>query len=133
MLIYTSAICLLATVLFGLVPAVHGTRVDVAPLLKSEMPSVAGDARRGVRMRRFFLITQFASSMALVVVAGTFVRTVVTAHLGEQSAAMDYLVVAGVEAPSLQGRPARRLLAFRARRRCSACPMSARSRSPSPA
>ena len=77
-LIYTSAVCLLATMLFGLVPAVHGTRVDVAPLLKSDMPSFAGDARRGVRMRRFFLITQFASSMALVVVAGTFVRTVVT-------------------------------------------------------
>ena len=59
-------------------------------------------------MRRFFLITQFASSMALVVVAGTFVRTVVKAHVGEQSAAMDYLVVAGVEAvqPSGPGRAA---------------------------
>ena len=107
-LIYTSAVCLLATMLFGLVPAVHGTRVDVAPLLKSDMPSFAGDSRRGVGMRRFFLITQFASSMALVVVAGTFVRTVVKAHVGEQSAAMDYLVVAGVEAvqPSGPGRAA---------------------------
>ena len=39
-------------------------------------------------MRRFFLITQFASSMALLVVAGTFVRTIVATHLGEQSAAI---------------------------------------------
>ena len=28
--------------LFGLVPAVHATRVDVAPLLKSDMPILRG-------------------------------------------------------------------------------------------
>ncbi|MEO7275092.1 MAG: ABC transporter permease, partial [Vicinamibacterales bacterium] len=105
-LAYTGAVCVLATVLFGLIPALHATRLDVAPLLKSETPSMSGDARRGVRMRRFFLITQFASSMALVVVAATFVRTVVTAHLGEQSAAMDHIAIAGVDT-SLSAGPAR--------------------------
>jgi putative ABC transport system permease protein len=105
-LFYTGAVCVLATMLFGLIPALHATRVDVAPLLKSETPTVSGDVKRGVRMRRFFLITQFASSMALVVVAGTFVRTVITAHLGEQSAAMDHIAIAGLDT-SLTAGPAR--------------------------
>ena len=83
-----------ATLLFGLVPALHATRVDVAPLLKGEAPAPRADVRRGARVRRFFLVTQFASSMALLVVAGTFVRTIVAAHVGEQSALMDHLAVA---------------------------------------
>ena len=57
-------------------------------------------------MRRFFLVTQFASSMALVVVAGTFVRTIVAAHVGEQSAAMDHIAVAGLDT-TLSSGPAR--------------------------
>ena len=39
-LLYTGAVCVAATMLFGLVPALHATRIDVAPLLKSD------DARR---------------------------------------------------------------------------------------
>ena len=100
-----------ATLLFGLVPALHATRVDVAPLLKGDGPAPHGDVRRGVRMRRFFLITQFASSMALVVVAGTFVRTVVAAHVGEQSALIDHLAVASVDADLPAGAARAALLA----------------------
>ena len=105
-LLYTGAVCVLATALFGLVPALHATRIDVAPLLKSDAPAISEDVKRGVRMRRFFLITQFASSMALVVVAGTFVRTIVTTHLGAQAAAMDRMAIASLEATLPQG-PAR--------------------------
>lgn len=105
-LLYTSVVCLAATLLFGLVPALHATRVDVAPLLKGEAPAPRADVRRGARVRRFFLVSQFASSMALLVVAGTFVRTIVAAHVGEQSALMDHLAIAGVEADEASG-PAR--------------------------
>jgi hypothetical protein len=96
-LLYTGAVSAGATLLFGLVPALHATRVDVAPLLKGEVPPPHADVRRGARLRRFFLITQFASSMALLVVAGTFVRTIVNAHLGERSVLMDHLAFAYVE------------------------------------
>jgi hypothetical protein len=80
------------------VPALHATRVDVAPLLKGETPAPHADVRRSTRVRRFFLVTQFASSMALLVVAGTFVRAIVAVHVGPQSALMDHLAVANVEA-----------------------------------
>ena len=97
-LLYTTVVCVGATLLFGLVPALHATRVDVAPLLKGEAPAPHADVRRSTRVRRFFLVTQFASSMALLVVAGTFVRAIVAVHVGPQSVLMDHLAVAHVEA-----------------------------------
>jgi hypothetical protein len=101
-LLYTSVICLAATLLFGLVPALHATRVDVAPLLKGESSAPRADVRRGARVRRFFLVSQFASSMALLVVAGTFVRTIVAAHFGDQSA-IDRLAVARLDTDETSG------------------------------
>jgi predicted permease len=100
-LLYTGAVCVAATLLFALVPALHATRVDVAPLLKDEGP-LAG-AVRGTHLRRFFLLTQFASSLALLVVAGTFVRTLVAAHTGEVSRLIDQIVVAHVDAGTSAG------------------------------
>jgi putative ABC transport system permease protein len=93
---YTAVVCVLATLLFGLVPALHATKVDVAPLLKGD-ESGTRHARAGSRVRTFFLVTQFASSTALLIVAGTFVRSVVDTHLGEQAAFMDRLALAAVE------------------------------------
>ena len=99
-LLYTGAVCIAATMLFGLVPALHATRIDVAPLLKSD-DAGGGSVRRGGRLRTFFLVSQFAASTALLIVAGTFVRTVVTTHLGEQAALMDRITVASIDAESL--------------------------------
>ncbi len=99
-LLYTGGVCIGATMLFGLVPALHATRIDVAPLLKSD-DAGAGSARRGGRIRTFFLVTQFAASTALLIVAGTFVRTVVTTHLGEAAAFMDRITVASIDAEAI--------------------------------
>ena len=99
-LLYTGAVCIAATLLFGLVPALHATRIDVAPLLKSDEAG-GGSVRRGGRIRTFFLVSQFAASTALLIVAGTFVRTVVTTHLGEQAALIDRISVASIDAESL--------------------------------
>ena len=95
-LLYTAFVSLLSTILFGLAPALHGTRVDVLPLLKGES-AIQGDTRTGARIRRFFLVTQFACSMALLIVAGTFVRSLVATHAGQQSAILDHVIVAMLE------------------------------------
>ena len=102
-LLYTAIISGAATLLFGLVPALQATRVDVAPVLKGETSPPHADIRRGARVRRFFLVTQFASSMALLVVAGTFVRTIVAAQVGERAALIDHLAVAQVESDQTSG------------------------------
>jgi predicted permease len=104
-LVYTALVCVVATLLFGLVPAFHATRVDVAPLLKGDEPG-HHHTTRGARVRTFFLVTQFASSMALLLVAGTFVRTLIATHVGEQSAVIDHLAFGYVES-GLDREPAR--------------------------
>ena len=112
-LLYTASVSVAATILFGLVPALHATRVNIAPLLKGD-ESAAGSARRGGRIRTFFLVTQFAASTALLITAGTFVRTIVSTHLGDQAALMDRLTLASIEtAEPIAGR-ARGILATRA-------------------
>ena len=95
-LFYTAFVAVIATLLFGLAPALHGTRVDVAPLLKGEA-GADGDRGRGAMLRRFFLVTQFACSMALLVVAATFVRTLISTHAGERAQVIDHVTTAYVE------------------------------------
>jgi putative ABC transport system permease protein len=92
-LAYTAGISLLSTLLFGLVPALQATRTDVASALKSEgAGSVSG--WRSSRLRTFFLITQIAGSMALLVVTATFVRSVTANRFGETARLIDHLLVA---------------------------------------
>ena len=107
---YTTGVAVLATLLFGLLPALHATRVDVAPLLKGER-SAPGDGARGARLRTFFLVTQFASSMAILLVAGTFVRAVIDSRAGSRAQEMDRLALAYVETPA--GSPAARAESWR--------------------
>jgi predicted permease len=59
-------------VLFGLVPALQGSRPDIVPELKGV--HVSG-GRRGIGLRRVLVVTQLALSMILLVAAGLCVRT----------------------------------------------------------
>jgi predicted lysophospholipase L1 biosynthesis ABC-type transport system permease subunit len=67
--------------------------MDVAPALKGEAPKHL----RGSRLRTFFLVTQVASSMALLVVAGTFVRSVVRTYTGQAGAEIRHRLVGQVQ------------------------------------
>lgn len=96
-LAYTAVVAASATLLFALVPALHATRLDVAPLMKGDDPGTGSAVRDGRRLRRFFLVTQFACSVALLVVAGTFVRAVVATYQGPAVALMDHLALASIE------------------------------------
>jgi putative ABC transport system permease protein len=95
-LAYTALVAVAATLFFSLAPALQATRVDVAPLLKGEEGAGPG-LRDGRRTRRFFLVTQFACSTAILIVAATFVRAVVSTHVGGTAALMDHAVLAAVE------------------------------------
>jgi predicted permease len=91
-LLYTTGVCFLAALLFGLVPALQASKVDVNAALKGES---ANPRFRGSRLRAFFLASQIASSVALLVVAGTFVKSLVmAAHVGAAARQMDHLLIA---------------------------------------
>jgi predicted permease len=77
---FTSAVAVLAGIIFGLAPALQATKVDVTPALKESRTQGAGPARRGLRLGHALMVTQIAVSMLLVVGAALFVRTLMNLH-----------------------------------------------------
>jgi putative ABC transport system permease protein len=73
-LLFTLAASLLTGLLFGLVPALRSSRIDLASALKSTAGSVAGDASRQ-RLNQALVVAQVALSLLLLIGAALFVRT----------------------------------------------------------
>jgi predicted permease len=92
---YTAAVSCLATLLAGLVPALEASRGDVSSVLKSEGTSMTVSVR-GARLRAGFLTVQIALALALLMVAGTFVRALVASYIGTDAARVDHLALAHV-------------------------------------
>lgn len=87
-LLFTFAISLVAGVLFGLVPALHAARSDLA----GELRQGAEVGRpRGARLRGALVVTQVAVSLVLLVAAGLFVRTLRNAYAVDPGFATDVL------------------------------------------
>jgi predicted permease len=74
-LLFTGAIVLLTGIVFGLAPAMRGTRVDLTPALKAG-PSAVGRARNHwFNMGNSLVVGQVALTMIVLVGAGLVVRT----------------------------------------------------------
>src|SRR5690348_11041537 len=77
-LAFTVAVTLLTGILFGLAPALRGSRVDLAPSLKesaSSLPGAAAHPGRQFRLANALVIAQVALSIVVLVGAGLLVRT----------------------------------------------------------
>jgi predicted permease len=73
-LAFTAGVSLLAGILFGLVPAASGTRIDLNARLKgSELRANSG--RTGARLARSLVISQVALSLVLMISAGLLIRS----------------------------------------------------------
>ena len=70
---FTFGIAALAGMLFGLIPALQGTRTEVAPVLRDDTGSVAGGGR--VNLRNALVVAQMAMSLVLLIGAGLFIRS----------------------------------------------------------
>jgi predicted permease len=75
-LLFMLAASLLTGLLFGLVPAIHGSRLDLASALKGAAGTVAGNPV-GQRFNQALVVAQVALSVVLLVGAGLLVRTLV--------------------------------------------------------
>jgi predicted permease len=73
-LAFTAGITLLTALVFGLVPALQGSRVPPGMTLKEEAGSVAG-GHGHVRLRKTLVALQVGLSTVLLIGAGLFVRT----------------------------------------------------------
>jgi predicted permease len=69
---FTAAISLVTGILFGLAPALRGTRVDPGPALKG---GARGTGRSSNALDRVLVVAQVALSVVLIAGAGLFVRT----------------------------------------------------------
>ncbi len=70
----SAGVGLISTLLFGLVPAIQSSKVDLAGALKSESGTVVS-ARRGSWMRSTLVLLQVALSFVLLVAAGLLIQS----------------------------------------------------------
>jgi predicted permease len=70
----SAAVCLISTLLFGLVPAIQSSKVDLAGALKSESGGVVS-GRHGSWMRSGLVLLQVALSFILLVGAGLLIQS----------------------------------------------------------
>jgi predicted permease len=73
-LAFTFGVSLLTALVFGLVPALRATRVDLNSTLKTQNV-IPGGRRRSGRLRETLVISQVAVSLILLVGAGLFLRS----------------------------------------------------------
>src|SRR5262245_43335422 len=73
-LLFTAAVSLATALVFGLVPALRGSRVPPAASLKEDSGAVAG-GHGHVRLRKTLVAVQVALSTVLLIGAGLFART----------------------------------------------------------
>jgi predicted permease len=73
-LCFTGALTILTTLLFGLAPALAGTRPDLAPTLKNESGAFSG-GKGHILLRRLLVFAQVTLSVLLLIGAGLFARS----------------------------------------------------------
>jgi predicted permease len=75
-LAFTFGIAALTAILFGLVPALRATRIDLSPVLKSGVSGSTTEAfHRRFPMAKILVVAQVAVSLVLLVAAGLFVHS----------------------------------------------------------
>jgi putative ABC transport system permease protein len=109
-LIFAAALAIGTGLLFGLFPALHSTRPDLVPLLKGQAGQPSG-ARSAARFRTSLATLQIALSMALLVAAGLFTRSLFNISRVELGLKVDHLITFGVS-PELNGYTSERSRAF---------------------
>jgi predicted permease len=109
-LAFAAAVTLATGLLFGLFPALHTTRPDVLSALKGQAGQPSG-ARAAKRFRTSLATAQIALSMALLVSAGLFTRSLYNINHVDLGLSTSNLVTFGIS-PALNGYTSERSLAL---------------------
>jgi predicted permease len=98
---FAFVVAALTGIAFGLVPALQGTRPQLAPTLKNESGALAG-AGAPFRFRKGLVVAQIALSLLLLIGAGLFTRSLVNLRALDPGFEPDRLLTFGVD-PSRNG------------------------------
>jgi len=111
--LFAGALALGTGVLFGMYPALHSTRPDLITMLRSAAGMPSG-TRAAARFRSSLVTAQIALSMALLVAAGLFIKSLTNISQIDLGLEAQNLVAFGVS-PQLNGYEPARSLEFFAR------------------
>ena len=92
--LFAGALALGTGLLFGLFPALHSTRPDLVSTLKGQAGQPSG-ARAAARFRSSLATAQIALSMALLVLAGLFTKSLVNVSRVDLGVKIDNVVTFG--------------------------------------
>ncbi len=99
--VFTLGLSLLTSVIFGLAPAIHASRVDLNEALKASAGHLRG-GHRGGRLRSVLVVAEVALSIVLLASAGLLMRSferLASANPGFQT---DHLLTARLSLPVVQ-------------------------------
>jgi predicted permease len=100
-LLFTAALTLGTGILFGLFPALHSSRPDLISTLKGQSGQPSG-ARSAARFRSALATAQIALSMALLILAGLFMKSLFNVSRADLGFIAENVVTFGVS-PGLNG------------------------------
>ena len=75
MLAFTLGLTILTAILFGLLPSLYATRLNMSPILKSASTGMTGASGSRVPIGKMLVVAQVAVSLILLVAAGLSVRS----------------------------------------------------------
>jgi predicted permease len=107
MVLFAGALSLATGVLFGLFPALHSTRPNLVTALKANAGQPSG-AKAAARFRLTLATAQIALSMALLISAGLFTKSLLNVARVDLGLKTEQLVVFGVS-PAMNGYPVERV------------------------
>ena len=99
--LFTAVLAVGTGILFGLYPALHASRPDLISVLRVSSAQPSG-SRSAQRYRNALVTAQFALSMALLVGAGLFIRSLVKVSRVDLGISTERIVTFGI-APVLNG------------------------------
>ena len=111
--VFTGALSLLTGIVFGLIPAIQSTRPDLVTDLRNNSGKLAG-GRGAARFRTSLVTAQIALSMALLISAGLFIKSLRNVSRVDLGIKIDNMVTFNIS-PSLSGYDTTRAKALYAR------------------
>jgi predicted permease len=99
--VFAAVLSILTGLLFGIFPALHSTRPDLASTIKSQAGQPSG-AKAAARFRTTLVTVQIALSMALLIAAGLFIRSLMNVSKVDLGVNVDNVITFGVS-PHLNG------------------------------
>jgi predicted permease len=103
---FTAAVTLAAGILFGVFPALHSTRPNLVSALKGQAGQPGG-SRTAARFRTVLATSQIALSMALLILAGLFTKSLFNINQINLGFRVENVITFGVS-PTLNGYPPER-------------------------